>query len=296
MTATARDAAGAQAPVASYASPPATQRRWRRVASALAFALACRGVVACQAPPPAPDTWLDAVRQHLERGVVALAEVPALPNSGAVWTLQHLYPGGPPRFEALLSRSVAALRGDPTARLIAPQLPAPDLPADPGHGILRLSRYLQGPYGTPPERASAFVRDFLRSDEQGYILTHQLLAVRWAQQFGVLSGVQAASLQAPLVARVLQEQRTAPPQFRDLYAERVALILASVRLPRAEIAPWIDTITAAQQPDGRWVDAQTSPLVYDGQSATAHHDWTHVSAFAVTALAYVVQQAEAGVE
>jgi len=281
VIAPARDVSGTLRPGASRAR---SQRR------ALVGGLALCGLLAagCRRAEP-PDPWRTALQAHLEHGVAALALAPAVPNSGAVWSLQHLYPQREPRIDALIARSIAAQGADPTARLNTPALPPPAIPADPGRGVVRLSRYLQAPYGTPTERAAGFLRDFLSTPGDGYILTHQLLALQWSEQFGVIPPRAAAALRAPLVERLLAEQRTAPANFSDLYAERVALLLALTSVPQAEIDAWLATITTAQHDDGRWVDDGVSPLAYDGQQAAAQHDWTHTSAHAVTALALALR-------
>jgi hypothetical protein len=246
--------------------------------------LAALLVCGCRHGEP-PDPWRAALQSHLERGVAALAQAPTVPNSGAVWSLQRLYPERQPRLDALIARSIASQGGDPTARLNAPSLPPPSIPSDPGRGVARLSVYLQAPYGAPAQRAADFLRDFLATPGDGYILTHQLLALLWSEQFGVVSRDDAAALRAPLVARLLAEQSAAPAVFSDLYAERVALLLTFSPVPPPQRDAWLATIIAAQHEDGRWVDDGVSPLLYDGQQASAQHDWTHTSVHAVVALA-----------
>jgi hypothetical protein len=220
----------------------------------------------------------------LARGSAALLRAEHLLNSGTVWVAGRLSRLDPnPALQALVERSVAALHSDPSARLIDPTLPPVELPADPGRGIMRFAHYVQAPTGAPLTRAVDFLTQFLSTDEHGYVLTHQLLALLWSADQGLPLPANLVARQADLLDRMAAEQ-AALPRFNDLFAERTAFLLAFGAPPRADAAGWIATIVAAQQPDGRWVDQTRSTITYDGQTAPAIHEWTHTSGLAVTAL------------
>lgn len=233
----------------------------------------------------------------LARGAEALLATDHLLNTGTAWIAGRLMRVDPnPALEALYERSVTALHDDPSARLIDPTLPAVQLPADPGRGIIRFAHYVQAPYGEPRTRAVDFLTQLLATDEQGYVLTHQLLVLLWAADHGLPLPADANAKQPYILDRMAAEQRAAPSEFSDLFAERVAFLLAFGAPPRADAKRWIDTIVAAQQPDGRWVDTVSSTVTYDGQSAAAYHEWTHTTGLGVTALWFYTHCCAADVE
>lgn len=220
----------------------------------------------------------------LARGMAALLGTHQLFNVGTVWVAQRLARIDPgPQLSALIERSVAGLQADSTVHLIDPTAPAAALPADPGSGIMRFAHFVQAPIGEPATRAVDFLTQFLSSDETGYVLTHQLLALLWAADQGLALPGTLDAKEPHLLERLEAEQR-ALPAFNDLFAERGAFLLAFGAPPRAEAKGWVDTLVGAQQADGRWVDAARSVVSYDGQSAPAIHEWTHTTGLAVTAL------------
>jgi hypothetical protein len=157
------------------------------------------------------------------------------------------------------------------------------LPADPGRGLLRFNAYVQAPFGMPRDRAVAFLTAFLAGDEHGYVLTHQILVLLWAESLDFRLPEALHARRGPLMQRLADEQRASPPRFSDLYAERVAILLA-FGPPPPLAADWLAVIVAAQQADGRWLDDAASTITYDGQSARAVHEWTHTSGLSVVAL------------
>jgi hypothetical protein len=226
-----------------------------------------------------------AAQRAMDKGVEALAQAPAMFNVGSVWVTQQLLRRHPDeRLHALVERSIASLAGQPGGRLISPSAAPVDLPADPTRGLLRFNNYVLAAAGVPRDRALTFLTDLLATDESGYIQTHQLLALLWAEDQGFDLPATLRARTAALLARIEAEQRTSPPHFNDLYAERVALLLAFGAPPRTDAVRWVDVVVAAQQADGRWVDVEGSTVSYDGQTAPAVHEWTHTSAFSIVAL------------
>jgi hypothetical protein len=227
-----------------------------------------------------------AAEHALQRGVDALAATDAMKNIGTVWATRQLLRRRPDLpLHDLVVRSVVQFGRDPGAHLINAEVPPVPLPADPARGLLRFNNYVMAAFGAPRDRAVSFITEFLRTDEHGYTLTHQLLALLWAEDLGFELPPELRAQRRPLLARLEAEQRSSPARFSDLYAERVALLLAFGSPPRAEAARWIDVIVAAQQPDGRWVDSAKSSVSYDGQTGAAFHEWTHTSGLSVIALA-----------
>mgnify|MGYP000113436509 CR=1 FL=1 len=267
-------------------------RRGRNGVRGTALLALAVAVAACERAAEAPSAATPSAavmtrRVALERGLVALTAAPALGNVGTAWFLQQLQARSPDaRLAALLARSVPALRADPSIRLIDPSAPPAVLQADPPRGLLRFANYLLAPVGAPPQRAAAFVAALLAPDEQGYVLTHQLLVLIWAEQFGVAVPPDAPALRARLLARIAAEQAAARQPCSDLNAERLAVLYTFATPPPAEAAAWLDALVACQQADGRWVDATPSQLTYDGQTVPAYHEWTHTTGLAVVALGF----------
>jgi hypothetical protein len=128
--------------------------------------------------------------------------------------------------------------------------------------------------------------DFVRGDFEGYILTHQLLAMEWARSVGCSVPGDWPSRQQELVDRVLAELHE-DDEYTDLFVERVAVVALSgdVRDVRRE---WIELILSAQQADGCW---ESPPFEFTialyGRSITLEGQdlkRTHASSLAVLLL------------
>jgi hypothetical protein len=220
------------------------------------------------------------------RAVAALsaADAPAM-EIGETWLLQQLARRRPdPALAALVERTRQRLSGHRAARLVDPAAPRLELPADAGHGIMRLANYVFAPVGAPPDRAMAFIEEFTATPLDGYLLTHQFLVLEWAEAVGLTLPAAVRARRAGLLDRLAREQRAATG-FTDLFAERAAILLAFAPPPDDEAARWIEVIASAQLADGRWQSAP-STFAYDGQNASATHPWVHTTGYVAAAAGY----------
>ncbi|MDX2166988.1 MAG: hypothetical protein SF182_07995 [Deltaproteobacteria bacterium] len=281
--------------------PPRRARRFSRAILGLLLAalVSCAGDAdgdrvgdaadRCPGTPPGQRADADgccAAQRVYGRAVAALAaaDAPRM-EVGETWFLQQLARRRPdPALDALLERTRRGLAGHRAARLVDPAAPRLELPADAGHGIMRLANYIFAPVGAPPDRAMAFIDDFTAQPLTGYPLTHQLLVLEWADAVGLALPAPVRERRADLLRRIAAEQR-ADPTFSDLFAERAAILLAFTTPAADEAAGWIEVIAAAQPADGRWISGRTS-FAYDGQSATANHPWVHTTGFVAAAAGY----------
>ncbi|MFQ5513469.1 MAG: hypothetical protein ACE5FG_03455 [Myxococcota bacterium] len=214
--------------------------------------------------------------------------------AGELWTLRKLLELRPdPKLERLHAEWTERLAGSPTARQRDPEAPAYPLPEDPGRGIRRLYTYILAPFGEPRDRARRFLKDYLSRECHGYVLTHQLLVIPWAEEQGLDLGAELRARREPLLAQIAAEQRQ-DDRFSDLYAERTALLLAYGTPSYEDATAWIDQLLAAQRDDGSWRHEESTTLEFDGQQGVAFHSAAHTTAFALWALASYLERFGSG--
>jgi hypothetical protein len=131
-----------------------------------------------------------------------------------------------------------------------PEMPAPTT-ADGGNLI---EACLEEALGCNPSAdCLAFVGE---EDRWGYVLTHQsvwLLLTRW---MGCSVPIDVDARRLVFGANLVKET-AADPSFRDLYAERLAM-LGHIGFGAAIEPAWVDTLLAAQEPEGCWRVAPTN--------------------------------------
>ncbi len=230
-------------------------------------------------------TGCSAVEVALERGVGAMLAQREACAVGTLWALQQLLRLQElPPLRAYLEGSVVRCAGEPGAVLLDTDSPQWALPEDPGRGLTRFWNFVLAPMGSPAPRAGEFVARFVSTDEQGYVLTHQLLTLAWARQTGVPLPAAAWQREAELLRRIAEEQ-AGDPGFTDLFAERAAILLLYAGPDEGAARRWIDTIVGAQRPEGHWQDPTgRSVIVYDGTKSVGKHRLGHTNALALLAL------------
>ncbi len=154
-------------------------------------------------------------------------------------------------------------------------------PATARQGHAKLHRYLLASLAPPDDPiAAAVLREFLGLELHGYMLTHQLYALRWARERGAKDAVSTERVQQ-LVQR-MRAAFDALPVFSDLYAEQANLLLAfGERLPKSSI----ERLTQAQHSDGSFRDETSWNLVFDGEAVASVSNPVHTTAQALLALA-----------
>lgn len=239
-------------------------------------------------PTGATGTAVVAPRSTVEQAYAkARAAALAWPvmDADEVWVLQQVLALRP---DATLTSDVAhrssALVADPLRILLDPTAPRVELPEDPGVGIQRWARYVVAPLGTPLDRAVEFVLAYLAvEDTSGYVLTHQVLTYRWAEQSGLELPEEAERRKPALLARMAREQQ-ADTTFTDLFSERLALVLAEGAEPHDAVAASLRRMLEAQREDGTWART-TGTIEFDGGRAQAQPGGDHTLVLALWALA-----------
>ncbi|QBG47629.1 hypothetical protein EGM51_09575 [Verrucomicrobia bacterium S94] len=167
---------------------------------------------------------------------------------------------------------------------VFPDLPRVNLPEYPDRGIGKFIHYLQAAFGGPEERALSWIQDFISSEESGYILTHQLLSLIWAEQAGLPLSDEMWLRRRELWRRVYIEQcSTNGVDSIDLYVERVALVLRYGRyeeIDRRAVRKWIERIIDLQLDDGSWPLSRTR-IRFDGASTVVSSPRSHTTVLAM---------------
>ncbi|MSR75924.1 MAG: hypothetical protein EXS14_10700 [Planctomycetes bacterium] len=164
--------------------------------------------------------------------------------------------------------------------LLDPHLYVPrNAPTERGHTQLHWY-LLQSLAPSGDESATRAMVAFLEMELHGYMLTHQLYALRWARERTALGAVSPDRVQA--LVRRMYDEAAAVPVFSDLFAEQVNLLLAfEVFVPKS----WTGVILSAQRPDGSFVDATRWSLEFDGERIESVSHSVHTTAQAILVLA-----------
>ncbi len=215
-------------------------------------------------------------------GLAAITQEP-ISAVGDAWVLREICMLAPDRaLQQYLNDSAVNYVDDPFLRLIDPCAPLIELPVDPGTGLNRFYNYMLAPFGTPRERAMAFIHDFMTLNASGYILTHQFLLLQWAEQIGFELPEHLVIMRHERLEQILQEQLR-NDSFSDLYAERVALLLHFGNQNPENATKWVKTIVDAQLQDGSW-GSYSETIAFDDQSVTWEPGVSHISALALLSL------------
>lgn len=187
-----------------------------------------------------------------------------------------------PALAALLSSGRTKLDDDPFVRLLDATAKAPRLDNDLDHGLIKLHAYVLGAVGEPDDAALHRLEAFAAREEQGYPLSHQVLALGWFESTGRRLTAALEARRSVLLGRIEQEQRS-DTTMSDLFAERASTLMLYSAPDRAEIRRWVDTLLTAQQSDGSW-GARPYVLAFDGQAQEVTPSPTHTVAHALVVL------------
>ncbi len=238
------------------------------------------GAVGCAPVPPdkkAAQAAYDRAKESLLRESRVEVDV--------VWLLQDILRMEPDRkLQQRVDAQLEQFAGHPYLLMVKPDAARIQLPSDPGRGIDRYFVYIQSAFGFPEDRAVRYVDDFVSKRERGYVLTHQLASLLWAEQTGLQLPESVWRRKAELMDQIYAEQIEQGHRVCvDLYAERVALLLRYGSPSREEAFDWIGKLVVSQREDGTWPDS--NPLLeYDGQKATSKIPPSHTTALAMLAL------------
>jgi len=223
-----------------------------------------------------------------DSALAAIMREPVL-GGDVIWILKEILKLTPDEvLEQFINDKMTSVERHSCLRLIDPNAPYVDLPENIPSGIARFSNYLRAPFGRPRERAISFIKDFLATEESGYILTHQFIVLEWAEQTGLELPKQLRDRRLNILEHILQEQLLDDSYF-DLYAERAAILLRYAKPDAKYVAKWIDVIINAQLENGNW-PSSPGGLTYDGQSAVITPPVSHTTALSLLALRVYINE------
>ena len=108
-----------------------------------------------------------------------------------------------------------------------------------------------GVYCDRMPRPEVVSRVVLSTTSTGYDLTHQFLALQYMKQNGCLSPSEQKVI--GLAAQRIAAEAQRDPEFSDLWAERLAVLLYGDYRRLVEMS-WIEALIAKQEPSGAWSD------------------------------------------
>lgn len=258
-------------------------------------------LIALLAATPPSMALADETESLPERAAEALAAARANvladqepPELDAIWFMQLLLKIRPDdELEKWVETHRPMYKGTPFYPLIDPSAPLTPLPEDLGSGMDKLRNYTLAAFGTPPERVVRDLRAFVEVDEEGYVLTHQLAVLEWAEQVGQPLPEDLMARRPDLLARISQEL-DADTTFSDLYAERVAFLVVFGDPSPEQLERAITKIVDSQVEPGKWKPPELI-FEYDGQRAKLESIpkyWKHCSKLSMVALAGYLQSVE----
>lgn len=215
-------------------------------------------------------------------GINLIMNEPVL-SIGEIWALQQILKFSPDKtLRTFVDGQISNSAGNRFERLVNSKASRFRLPDYPGSGFDQLYIYILAAFGTPESRAISFIHDFLSEDEDGYILTHQLLVLEWAKQSGLQIPEELRKKKTYLLDRIYREQRR-DRLFSDLYAERNAILfLFSYPNPK-DAGKWVLTTLNAQLPNGGW-GLHSREVSYNGQKTTLSFTARHTLALVLLTL------------
>jgi hypothetical protein len=214
------------------------------------------GACACVLKAPAAEAKQrsplhEAAGKALARAADAITQQERM-DAGTIWNLQQVLGLRPDeRLGVFVDAHVVQLKGTDYERLVNPGAPRAKLPEDPGTGAMLLANSLKAAVGEPESRAVEWLTDFVERPSFGYVLTHQLLAIKWAEWCGLALPQSLLDQRSLLLERIEQEQAEATV-YSDIYAERVALLLMYWQPDAADTDRWVETIIGEQLENGMW--------------------------------------------
>ncbi len=251
----------------------------------LSLALVLSACASAQVQPPNMRTRIDLA---IERSVDCFALQPSM-YSDQLWFLlraqEHIDHA---RLGRVLERLRQRPRPDGMTALVNPNAAGAAPPVTgpvPWQELMSLMRQSIACRGnqTPSRELQAFVNE----QHEGYVLTHQILAMQWARSVGCRVPQTWSARESALAHRVLAELAT-DSVFNDLFVERVVSVGKAGHATLLH-RRWLEWILEAQSPDGCW----RSPLGkmqirfrgYTLESTTESVSPLHTSSLAVCALA-----------
>lgn len=182
-----------------------------------------------------------------------------------------------------------------TYRLVEPTAERIPLPREPGRGLEKWHMYMEAPFGRPEHIAIAFIEEYigpeLAAPETGYILTHQLAVLEWAEETGLELPPRLVAMKPVLLERIAAEHAK-DDTFSDLFAERMFFMVIWGDPSDAELERTVRVLVDAQVEPGVWAPPPVT-LSYDGESRVTEVEPEHARKMAMVVLAEYLRRAEA---
>ncbi len=209
----------------------------------------------------------------------------------AVWFTRLALEHRPdPELESWIAGQIPLHEGEPFYPILAPtERSKKPLGEDPGRGMVRWTNYLIASVADPEPLAMRYLADYLALDASGYILTHQLTALVWAEATGRRVPEALRAKRGRLLERIAAEQ-AADDLFSDLWVERAAFLSAFGEPDRATLESWVRKIVENHLGGGDWGDG-ASEIEFDGHALVAHHAREHLRGLAMVVLARYLEDA-----
>jgi len=229
------------------------------------------------------DSLRTAAAQALAAARTSMLQESA-PHVDVIWGIQRILRlHADPELQQWVDAKAPLLANDPFYPAIAPA-PLTPLPNDPGTGLVKFSNYVLASVGTPDSTTHDFLTAYFSTQEAGYVLTHQLLALGFAELVGRTLPTSLTDMRPQFLEQITTEHAN-DPIFSDLYAERAAFLLVFAEPDPIEVAGWIQIILDAQVADGDW-GTLSWEATYDGETGEVTDNPRHTQFLAMVALTY----------
>ena len=271
---------------------------WLALVAAALFVLSTAQAGAAPAPAePAPkDSNLRARAEEAFQAARALTLRESLDvRLDAVWHIDMLLTVRPDpqlKWWADLRRRIVS--DHDSYRLVEPSAERIPLPREPGRGLEKWHMYMEAPFGRPEHIAIAFIEEYigpeLDAPETGYILTHQLAVLEWAEETGLELPPRLVAMKPVLLERIAAEHAK-DDTFSDLFAERMFFMVIWGNPSDAELERTVRIIVDAQVEPGVWAPPPVT-LSYDGESRVTAVEPEHARKMAMVVLAEYLRRIE----
>ncbi len=137
------------------------------------------------------------------------------------------------------------------------------------------------------DEPSSELQTFVSEKHEGYVLTHQILAVEWARYVGCSVPDEWYARESELIDYVRAELES-DESFSDLFVERVAVVALAGK-PSSLKGEWLERMLAAQSTDGCWRSRERVRIQFRGHSLLSTTDYIpleHTTSLIVSTLAH----------
>lgn len=227
----------------------------------------------------------DAAKRAYDAGIEAMVSSQEVATD-AVWFAQEIQKLRPaPEVAAWIEKQIPLHANDPYFPIIATdQLSSIPITEEVPPGLTAFGFYLLSALAGPDDLAMQHLSDYIfMKDTEGYILTHQVSALAWAQMLGRPVPEAVAQEMPDLLGRVHAEHRE-DARFRDLWVERAAFLTLFADVSHEELTSWVETLVEHHLGKGDWGHSGTV-VEFNADRQVAEHPRSHIRGMALIVLA-----------